>query len=628
MIGDAHVAQRLLRSAAARLFPGSSPGVRFRYFYKRRKHSIEMKLRGLRFAFLATFAFILTFAFSGFALADTLPPNVTIISPNQSFFGYNESIFLGIDVVDDVGVSECWYTLDNGASNVSLPLCQNTTFDAVPGSIALSVYANDTSNNVGFASTSFTVNLDPPSISLGTPSSAFFNTTGVSFVYTPTDQDLQSCSLWGNFTGAFALAQTNTTPASGSASSFLITLAEGAYLWGVYCNDSNGHGAFSENRTATIDTTAPSLSIQKPSGTYNSTSDIPLQYTASDNFGPIQCSYSVNKSAGGSSVSPTSFSTCSNTTFSVSTNDSYILYLTVQDGAGNTRADSSSFTVTSSSSSSSGSSSSSSSSSSGSGTNTGSTSGLDIDDISRVLLKRGQSEVVFAHVINSGDDDMDECFLSIEGSLASWALPSSNQSVPSNTNITFSLNITAPLDLFDANYTSTVKIDCGSQSASTELAIDIQRSFSIRVVGYVVSGKKILVNYSVEQFGQDDDAINLHYIFLDEQSTVVKEGDARAAGDHTKGLTYDILEIDLPSISGNSFSLVVQASSERDVMRITHPISITGTGAGLTGFSLFGELKLDKRKFGIGFLVLAPFVILFFAARWIRKYRLRISKRD
>jgi len=581
-----------------------------------------MKLNYMRCFFLIFFALVGFSLVAGFVRADD-SPNVTILSPNQSFYGYNQNIPLNIDVVDDIGVSSCWYTLDNGGTNVSLPSCLNTTLDVSEGSTSLIVYANDTINNFGSDSVDFTTSLSPPVISISNSNPYYSNTTGVSFTYTPTDQDLQACNLWGNFSGPFALQQTNSSLVSGIASVFQSTLNEGVYLWAVYCNDSNGHETFSSNRSVIVDTTAPSLTISKPSGTYNSSS-IPLAYSVSDNFGPIECSYYVNKSTGASAVSPTSFSSCSNTTFSISTNGDYVLYLTARDGAGNTDFDSKSFIVSISSNPNNPNNPSNPDNPSDPNPNTETAHlSMDIEVVSEISLRRGESEIVSVKVTNTGDGSLDECSIVGEGLISSW-FSSPFQSIDEGAEAEFPANITVPLDASEAQYVSHLIVNCEGYSDLNNFTVNLERSFNLRILEQSSSGRKILVNYSVEKFKEE--TLTLRYSVLDAQKNVVKEGEEDVEAGN--GTTYSILEISAPPIEGGPFELVLQLESESDLMRINLPLSIESSEAGITGLALFGDLKLNKRNLGIGVLVIAPFIVLFFVSRWIKRYRISIALQD
>jgi hypothetical protein len=88
---------------------------------------------------------------------DTTPPVVTIALPTGVYDTGTTSVPLNFTAVDDTAVDSCWYVLNNGA-NTTITSCANTTLNVSAGDYNITVYANDTSSNIGSNSTSFSVN--------------------------------------------------------------------------------------------------------------------------------------------------------------------------------------------------------------------------------------------------------------------------------------------------------------------------------------------------------------------------------------------------------------------------------------------------------------------------------------
>ncbi|MFH1631379.1 MAG: S8 family serine peptidase [Candidatus Aenigmatarchaeota archaeon] len=92
--------------------------------------------------------------FSGGAVGnDTTNPTVTIQSPTATTYSSSD-VSLSYSSSDNVVVDSCWYVLNSG-SNTSLTNCSNTTITAASGSNILTVYANDTTGNIGQSSVTF-----------------------------------------------------------------------------------------------------------------------------------------------------------------------------------------------------------------------------------------------------------------------------------------------------------------------------------------------------------------------------------------------------------------------------------------------------------------------------------------
>ncbi|MCH7535334.1 MAG: LamG domain-containing protein, partial [Bacteroidetes bacterium] len=275
-------------------------------------------------------------------------PIVDIVAPQEdTSLGYNESIELNFTVSsDDLG--SCWYTLDSGVMNNTIASCANTTFDVSGnGSYTLVLYANETVSGLeGSDNVNFSVSLGAPSIVLTSPIDAYLNyTENIQFVYTATDVDLDSCQLWGNFSGGFSLNQTDSGVVSGEESYFYLNLSDKTYSWNIYCNDTSGNSAFNGNQTFYVDTVVPIIDLTEPTGTYSSTTDIPLTFIATDSS-PLYCQYNVTfESTGSVVIGNTEVVGCTSTTFNVDIDSNYVLDLLVNDSAGNHNFSNSSFVV-------------------------------------------------------------------------------------------------------------------------------------------------------------------------------------------------------------------------------------------------------------------------------------------
>jgi len=90
---------------------------------------------------------------------DTTPPVINITNPQNTTYASHRTQ-LSYTVSDDVNVSSCWYSLDNGQTNITTECALVITdIQSVNGTNTWTVYANDTSGNVGSASVTFAVNI-------------------------------------------------------------------------------------------------------------------------------------------------------------------------------------------------------------------------------------------------------------------------------------------------------------------------------------------------------------------------------------------------------------------------------------------------------------------------------------
>jgi len=271
------------------------------------------------------------------------PPVLALILPaDGDSYGTNQSIPLKFSVSDaDNNLDSCWYNA--GAGNIII-LCQNTSFNVSGnGNYNITIYANDSQNEISQDSAVFSVSLGSPTITLFSPINAYLNSQqNIEFIYTATDTDLDYCELWGDFTGSFMLNQTDTEVLSGIQDSFKLNLSDNTYHWNIRCVDEQLNSAFNGNKTFYVDTTLPSIIISQPSGSKTSRT-ISASWLVSDSS-PISCKYNIYRGAS-PEIANKSVSCSSSASFEVSSDASFSFNLYVNDSAGNKNSASSLFSV-------------------------------------------------------------------------------------------------------------------------------------------------------------------------------------------------------------------------------------------------------------------------------------------
>ncbi len=85
---------------------------------------------------------------------DTIPPLASISEPRNINYTTN-SIEINISVSDSgTGVQNCYYTIDNGATNTTLSNCENSSFTSPEGWVNLTLYGEDFVGNLNSTSKS------------------------------------------------------------------------------------------------------------------------------------------------------------------------------------------------------------------------------------------------------------------------------------------------------------------------------------------------------------------------------------------------------------------------------------------------------------------------------------------
>jgi PGF-pre-PGF domain-containing protein len=149
-------------------------------------------------------------------------------------------------------------------------------------------------------------------ISLDSPSDNTVDNDGVvGFNFTVTETNLDTCELYGNWSGGWHVNQSYNGFTQGLTQNFSdITLSDGSYYWNVYCNDSNGNSNFSAlNYSLTVDSTYPSISLSTPTNgsSWTSSQTVTFTYSVSD-LGVSNCSLIINDAVNSTTTGSQSFS--------------------------------------------------------------------------------------------------------------------------------------------------------------------------------------------------------------------------------------------------------------------------------------------------------------------------------
>ena len=213
---------------------------------------------------------------------DIQQPIVTIYSPlNQT---YNTSLIdLNYTTTDNIAVDSCWYTLDDGLTNISLPNCQNTTLNLSNGFYHLIVYANDTVGNIGFDDVYFTINItlpdtEPPVVIIESPLNITYTTSSIWINITATD-NVAVDSIWYSI---------NNGPNITYTAPVLQNFADGNYLFEAWANDTSGNIGYAyvifTVNTTTPDIEPPIVTLIAPPNASITGGNVTVVYNVTDNM--------------------------------------------------------------------------------------------------------------------------------------------------------------------------------------------------------------------------------------------------------------------------------------------------------------------------------------------------------
>ncbi len=152
----------------------------------------------------------------------------------------------------------------------------------------------DAAGNCAFASDNRTMNVSvpgdqqPPTVILNDPADEAVVEPGMAVFsfHVTEDVALANCSLWGNFTGAWARNATNDSAlVNGSADNFSLALSSGEYVWNVECADNSSNSAYATANRSLVVNAPPSLSngtVTPDSGNWSTLFTFSVAYTDAD----------------------------------------------------------------------------------------------------------------------------------------------------------------------------------------------------------------------------------------------------------------------------------------------------------------------------------------------------------
>jgi hypothetical protein len=167
---------------------------------------------------------------------DTVPPEVTIISPEEGQIYRMREIPLSVSANEPV--SKWSYDL-NGAAPVTFT--PNTWITAREGDNTLVVYAEDLAGNVGSSAVSFVVDTTPPE------------------VICPADVTVELETLEGTVVPLEATATDNCDPNPTIASNEIDIYPPGTTIVTFTATDASGNSASCSTNVAVVDTTPPKI---------------------------------------------------------------------------------------------------------------------------------------------------------------------------------------------------------------------------------------------------------------------------------------------------------------------------------------------------------------------------------
>lgn len=541
----------------------------------------------------------------------TVAPSLSITQPQSgATYNSNESLLIEFSA-SDFSLMSCWYTLDGGATNTSLPSCLNSTLNIGFGNHILSIYANDSVGLVGRADSTFSIVSNVSTLYLLSPPSGFMtNASENALVFFVNDSDLEECNLLTDFSGAWGASSTDQAPENGTNQFNVDIDSEGAYLWGIECFDIAGHLTSSINRSISKDSTAPSITLSSPSGSFSSKQSIPLSLTVTD-ASTVTCVYTLTK-VGAGAVLVVVMPQCANTNFNVAQNGDYQLLVSVTDASGNSGQSSTSFSVGGSSP----------APGAGGGGGGGGISvdvgslvlpKLGYDHLPNVSIRPGYSINLALDLVNQGNRFLNNCTLEGSGLYQDWIQGGEIASLSPGQRISYSFNLTLPRSLSAGTQVIGLVGACNEVESPLLFPVDvIPAEFDFAFGSYVRVGSSLHVNSTLEDLTGLGGRVSIRYSLINDDLIEVASGEEFIvlAPSASQPFTFSF---DLPKDSFGEFILVIDVSTENDHIQTREDIFLSGSA--VTGFAISDKNKSTLSTWGLGVLGL---LIVFFVFRYLR----------
>jgi hypothetical protein len=275
---------------------------------------------------------------------DQTPPSLTWTYPiDDGLISSVKTNTFNYTVSDSgVGLSTCWWSNSSGKSNHTITCGTNITDkESTDGLYNITLWANDTLNNVNSIVRYFRISVNNPIVTLNyPPNNQWFNHTNnlifnFSVIHT---NPIKNCSLWGNWTGTWSKNQTNSSSVSNTGANYnfsALNISDGFYSWNTQCFESvlSREGWYGINRTFGVDTIFPQITNILLSTTPGDRV-FSFTYTLTE-LNKDSCKYSLDDGLTNVTI-PLCFSSVSTSVISLSTDYNLTIYST--DLAGNSNS--------------------------------------------------------------------------------------------------------------------------------------------------------------------------------------------------------------------------------------------------------------------------------------------------
>jgi len=276
---------------------------------------------------------------------DTSEPNIRLIDPIPENYTVNTRVNLTWNTTDNMDVNTlCNVTINENTYDLNIPspnaTYANFSIDLVDdGQYFWNVTCRDNATNWNTSQTwNFTIDTILPNVSLDLPlNNSWWSTDDIDFYFTPHDENIDYCVLYGDFDGPFVAYNTINGVTTDVQETTSRTLKNGTYEWNVLCVDHAGNENFNEtNRVVNVDTVIPNITLDWPPDEHPTSEDfINFSWNVTDNMAEyLMCNLTINDKVNKSFV-PSQSNNITNISVIDFRDDTYYWNVTCIDNASN-----------------------------------------------------------------------------------------------------------------------------------------------------------------------------------------------------------------------------------------------------------------------------------------------------
>ena len=269
-------------------------------------------------------------------LPDLIAPDITFNSPSSEGYFFNtSSVYLEVTLSEQGSL--VWYQINSSLTNYTMQTSDNIIWNATNNSIAdghyqITVFANDSFNNLASNSRNFSVDATSPLISFGerTENSGINVSRNWIYVNVSAVEENEANITFSLYNTTSLVNETTFTDKTRTIN--WTNLLDGIYYYNVSVIDYANNKNSTETRVINLDTSIPQVIIVRPENITYSTSSMPFNFSLNESG---YCEYSLNNGVTNYTMTANSSFTGFNATNSSIADGSYTVRAYCSDTAGN-----------------------------------------------------------------------------------------------------------------------------------------------------------------------------------------------------------------------------------------------------------------------------------------------------